>query len=109
MTEFAIFGGVDHRGTVGKVAPGLFAQERRCWRMIYANPVGQGAHCPEPVAWVGRWKFLKGWTKVWSCERHADELPWARRQQPYYSVVPSSGGGAGGGGGGADTAPPKVI
>ena len=30
MTEFAIFGGVDHRGTVGKVAPGLFAQEGRC-------------------------------------------------------------------------------
>jgi hypothetical protein len=33
----------------------------------------------QPVTWVGRWKFLKGWTKVWSCERHADELPWARR------------------------------
>jgi hypothetical protein len=32
-----------------------------------------------PVEWVGRWKFLKGWTKVWSCDRHADELPWARR------------------------------
>ena len=30
-----------------------------------------------PVAWVGRWKFLDGWTKVWNCERHADELPWA--------------------------------
>jgi hypothetical protein len=35
--------------------------------------------CFEPVEWVGRWRFLKGWTKVWSCERHADELPWARR------------------------------
>jgi hypothetical protein len=33
----------------------------------------------EPVAWVWRWKFLKGWTKVWSCERHADELIGARR------------------------------
>jgi hypothetical protein len=32
--------------------------------MIYENPVGQGTHCPEPVEWVGRWKFLKGWTKV---------------------------------------------
>ena len=31
------------------------------------------------VMWVGRWKFPKGWTKVWSCERHADELPFARR------------------------------
>ena len=78
MTEFAIHGGVDHRGTVGKVAPGLFAQEGRCWRMIYENPVGQSGHCMEPVEWVGRWKFMAEWTKVWSCERHADELPWAR-------------------------------
>jgi hypothetical protein len=60
MTEFAIYGGVDHRHTVGKVAPGLFAQEGRCWRMVYENPVGQSGHCMEPVAWVGRWKFLKG-------------------------------------------------
>jgi hypothetical protein len=50
--------------------------------MVYANPVGHGTHCMEPVEWVGRWKFLKGWTKVWSCERHADELPWARRSLP---------------------------
>jgi hypothetical protein len=34
--------------------------------------------CMEPVEWVGRWKFMAEWTKVWSCERHADELPWAR-------------------------------
>jgi hypothetical protein len=33
----------------------------------------------EAVAWIGRWKFLEGWTKVWSCERHADELIGARR------------------------------
>jgi hypothetical protein len=44
--------------------------------MIYENPVGHGTHCME---WVGRWKFLKGWTKVWSCERHTDELVGARR------------------------------
>jgi hypothetical protein len=31
----------------------------------------------EPVRWVGRCRFLDGWAKVWSCERHADELPWA--------------------------------
>jgi hypothetical protein len=37
MTEFAIYGGVDHRGTVGKVAPGLFAQEGRCWRMVFGK------------------------------------------------------------------------
>jgi hypothetical protein len=52
MTEFAIHGGVDHRNTVGKVAPGLFAQEGRCWRMIYENPVGQSGHCMEPVEWA---------------------------------------------------------
>jgi hypothetical protein len=34
---------------------------------------------PESVAWVGRWKFTKGWTKVRSYVRHADELPGARR------------------------------
>ena len=79
MTEFAIYGGVDHRDTVGKVAPGLFAQEGRCWRMVYENVAGHAGHCPEPVEWVGRWKFLKGWTKVWSCERHADGLVGARR------------------------------
>jgi hypothetical protein len=79
MTEFAIYGGVDHRGTVGKIAPELFAQKGRCWRFVYKNAAGHGGHCMEPVAWVVRWKFTKGWTKVWSCERQADELPWARR------------------------------
>ena len=34
----------------GAGGPGLFAQEGRRWRMIYENPVGQGTHCPEPVA-----------------------------------------------------------
>jgi hypothetical protein len=52
MTEFAISGGVDHLNTVGKVAPGLFAQEGRCWRMVYENPVGHPTFCMEPV--VGR-------------------------------------------------------
>jgi hypothetical protein len=105
MTEFAIYGGVDHRDTIGKVAPGVFAQEGRCWRMIYANPVGHGTHCMEPVEWGGRWKFLAGLTRVWSCERHADELVGARRlprdrylkQAPFSPSVgrgiePASGG-----------------
>jgi hypothetical protein len=52
MTGFAIHGGVDHRNTVRKVAPGLFAQEGRCWRVIYENPVGQSGHCMEPVEWA---------------------------------------------------------
>jgi hypothetical protein len=79
VDTYAIYSGVDQLGIVGKIAPGLFAQEDRCWRMVYENPVGQGGHCMEPVTWVGRWKFLTGWTKVRSCDRHADELPWARR------------------------------
>jgi hypothetical protein len=32
--------------------------------MIYENPVGHPTFCMEPVEWVGRWKFLKGWRKV---------------------------------------------
>jgi hypothetical protein len=73
LDTYQIYDGTDENGIFGKVAPGLFAQEGRCWRMIYQNPVGQPGHCMQPVAWVGRWNFLKGWTKVWSCERHADE------------------------------------
>jgi hypothetical protein len=79
VDTYRIYDGTDENGIVGTVAPGLFAQEGRCWRMIFENPVGHGTHCMQLVARVGRWKFLKGWTKVWSCERHADELPWARR------------------------------
>ena len=30
--------------------------------MVYANPVGHPTHWMAPVEWVGRWKFLKGWT-----------------------------------------------
>jgi hypothetical protein len=47
--------------------------------MVYENAAGHGGHCMEPVALVGRWKFAKGWTKVCSLERHADELVGARR------------------------------
>ena len=79
MDTYRIYDGTDENGIVGTLAPGLFAQEGRCWRMIYENPVDHGTHCMEPVTWVGRWKFLDGWTKVWSCERHADELVGARR------------------------------
>ena len=47
--------------------------------MVYENVAGRAGHCPERVESVGRWKFLKGWTKVWSCERHADSCRRARR------------------------------
>jgi hypothetical protein len=79
VTQYSIYSGGDHRGTVGKMAPGLFAQEGGYWRMVYENSVGHGTFCPEPVTWDGRWKFLKGWTKVGSCERHARDLVGARR------------------------------
>ena len=42
------------------------------------DPVGHGTHCMQPVEWVGRWKFTKGWTKVWWFERHSGELEGAR-------------------------------
>ena len=77
MTTYAVYNGVDHLGIVGAVAPGIFAQEGRCWRFVYENPAGHAGHCI--CACRGRHKFLKGWTKVWSCERHADELTGIRR------------------------------
>jgi len=75
VDTYQIYDGTDELGIVGTAAPGPFAQEGRCWRMVYENPVGHGGHCMEPVAWVGRWKFLDGWTKV---EQQADELIGAR-------------------------------
>ena len=81
MDTYRNYDGTDENGIVGTVAPGLFAQEGRCWRFVYKNAAGHGGHCMEPVEWVGRWEFRTGLTKVWSCDRHTDELPWARRLQ----------------------------
>ena len=64
VDTYRIYDGTDENEIVGTVAPGLFAQEGRCWRMVYRNAAGHGTHCPEQVAWVWRWKFLKGRTKV---------------------------------------------
>jgi hypothetical protein len=50
VTIPSIYSGVDQLEIVGQVAPGIFAQDGRCWRMVYENPVGQGGHCVEPVA-----------------------------------------------------------
>jgi hypothetical protein len=55
--------------------------------MVFANAVGHGTHCMPPVAWVGRWKFLKVSTKVWSCERHTEDLVEARRLPENFSLV----------------------
>ena len=89
MTVYAIYDGTDPRGTVGKVAPGIFAQEGRCYAFVYENVSGQAGHCMEPVAWRGRWRFRAGWKPVWSCERHADELPWARRLPEGVAIAPT--------------------
>jgi hypothetical protein len=35
VDTYRIYDGTDHLGTVGKVAPALFAQEGRCWRMVF--------------------------------------------------------------------------
>jgi hypothetical protein len=82
VDTYSIYSGIDHRGTVGKVAPGLFAQEGRCWPMVYWNPVGHSGHCMEPVEWRGRYKYVAGWKPVWSCGGHADTLIGARRAIP---------------------------
>ena len=55
--------------------------------MVYESPIADPTHCIQPVEWVGRWKFLNGRPKVWSCDRHADELPWARRvSRPSHNI-----------------------
>ena len=64
MAMYSIYSGVDEPGIVGQVAPGIFAQEDRCWRLVYLNPAGQAGHCMEPVTWRGRYKFTKGWAPV---------------------------------------------
>ena len=45
MDTYQIYDGIDENGIVGTLAPGLFAQEGRCWRMVYEIPVGHGTHC----------------------------------------------------------------
>jgi hypothetical protein len=51
VDTYRIYDGTDENGIVGTVAPGLFAQEGRCWRMVYANPVGHGT--PACSRWHG--------------------------------------------------------
>ena len=79
MAIYSIYSGVDQLGIVGTVAPGIFAQEGRCWRFIYENPSGQAGHCMAPVASRGRYRYTAGWRPVWSCEAHAGELVGPRR------------------------------
>ncbi len=42
MVVPSIYSGVDQLGIMGKVAPGIFAQEGRCLRFICENPAGHG-------------------------------------------------------------------
>ena len=71
--------GIDHLGMVGTVAPGIFAQEGRCWRFVFLKPSGDAGHCRESVSWRGRYRYADGWRPVWSCDMHAGELVGARR------------------------------
>ena len=71
--------GIDELGIIGTVAPGIFAQPGRSWRMACVNAAGHASHCEEPVEWQGRYRYVTGWKPVWSCERHAGELVGPRR------------------------------
>jgi hypothetical protein len=75
----ALNSGIDQLGIVGTVAPGIFAQPGRCWRMVYVNAAGHASHCEEPVEWRGRYRYVTGWKPVWSCERHAGDLVGVRQ------------------------------
>jgi len=65
------------RGHVPDVRRHRRERDRQPGSGLFAKRVGAGGWstrpglprdaCLEPVAWVGRWKFLNGWTKVWSC------------------------------------------
>jgi hypothetical protein len=37
---YSIYNGVDQLGIVGTIAPGIFAQEGRCWRFVYETRRG---------------------------------------------------------------------
>lgn len=57
-------------------AEAFVAQPGRCWRMVYESAgTGRPVHCPEPVAWRGRYRTPRGkkWFTVESCEGHVDE------------------------------------
>ena len=54
VDTYWIYDGTDENGIVGPVAPGLFAQEGWCWRVLYENPVGHAGHCMKPAERVRR-------------------------------------------------------
>jgi hypothetical protein len=45
--------------SVPELAPGFYAAEGRCWRMVRSG-VGHGIHCREPAGWTGRYVNPKG-------------------------------------------------
>jgi hypothetical protein len=73
-------GGIDQLGIVGAVAPGIFAQPGRCWRMVYVNVAGHASHCDEPVEWRGRYRYAyaTGWKPVWSVREARRGLGWGQ-------------------------------
>ena len=59
MDTYRIYDSTDEHGIVGTVAPGLFAKEGRCWRMVYENRSAMGrTACSRRRGWavdVPRW------------------------------------------------------
>ena len=78
MTFYSPDDGTDPRGIVGKVTPAS-SPEGRCLRVRVRKRVGASGslQAAGDVAWSV--ELPHGVDAVWSCEGHADELPWARR------------------------------
>ncbi len=60
---------MDHFANAFSLTPG------RCFRMVALPGVGHPNHCPEPVAWYGRWRAADNRLyRVDACESHAEGL-----------------------------------
>jgi hypothetical protein len=73
----AIYSGVDHLDTVGTVVPGLLAEEGRCRRMVYENPVGQGGHCLQTgtrTCFQQSLELLRRGSPHWSTKTRCDQM-----------------------------------
>jgi hypothetical protein len=51
VDTYRIHDGTDENGIVGTGAPGLFAQEGRCWRLVYENPIGHEEAAASSIVW----------------------------------------------------------
>lgn len=54
----------------------------RCFRMIQLEGVGHPMHCPEPIAWHGRFRANDDKLyRVDACQGHAEGLVQSRRRE----------------------------